>query len=243
MESYIDQISNQSNNQSNIVSPRASILFRVLRRRFQNLSNSNERTGVNYSSSHSINSSSEEEGTRFSTTLIGVRSLFERIFLGQISFNRMINNENFSLSNNTINLNRTTDMDDCPNNSVMKELLKVVSSCDSEYSDFRTYPLNLDWKEIEKGKSYAYEAMCAFGLVGASIYCNLNRLNNFCISYKKIPKEILEIYTELIKDNTTSYKRSSKIKQFIDELPSLNCLEQIMLNNYTSFKEFLLIVI
>lgn len=271
-------------NQGNISNlTRANLLFRVLRRRLnENRSTSISNTGnlinlISNSGSESRSSSDGENndternnirelmnpGTssnnqRFGTTLIGIRSLFERIFQGQINFNRIISNENLTLSNTSLNIgqsssiyspvnstnniNNNDGVSDLQQQNEFKELLKMLTNCDSEYSDFRTYPLKIDWKEIEKGRSYAHEAMEAFGFLGASIYTSLNRLNNFAISYKKMPKEIIEIYSDLIKDYS-NYKQYNKIKQYIEELPSLDDLEIILINSFLSFKEYLLLIV
>ena len=256
----------------NSFSSRTSVLFRVLRRR---VNPTEENNVINIFTSNSTNSSrrnpSSEEGynvvlnqeNRITTTLIGLRSLFERIFQGLINFNRVINNENLIVTNSSMsfgggelrittdssnsnsNGNVTSETENEENKETMNNLMKVLTSCDSEYIDFRTYPLKMDWKEIEKGKSFAYEAMTYFGYLGASIYTNLNRLNSFGISYKKMPKEILLIYIELIKElkESYSYEKQKKIQSFISELPNTIELETILLNSYTCFKEYLLICV
>lgn len=259
------EVENDNTTTSNVNLSRANLLFRVLRRRFQSVTgqtSSPNRVSLTNNTSESRSQSSDEGidesqrnnyrlllnntntiNQRYSTTLIGVRSLFERIFQGQINFSRIMNSESVSLSSNTININNRNEDNNLTNsNDDFKELLRILSTCDSEYSDFRTYPIVIDWKEIEKGRSFAHEAMCAFGLLGASIYTSLNKLNNFAISYKKMPKEILEIYTELIKDNKGS-KQYYKIKQYLEEFPKLDQIESILINSYISFKEYLLLFV
>lgn len=192
-------------------------------------------------------------------TIIGIRSLFERIFLGQLDFNRLVRTDlaftssrfNIGTSGSTNLLENTTtnsnsNINQESNNiEEVKKLMRIFSKYEQEYSDFRTYPLRMDWKEIEKGRSYAHEAMCTFGFLGANIYISLNGLQH-PISYKKMPKDLLDIYSQIIKNYSMTkidMKKFNKIKAFIDELPKLEQLEIILINSFISLKEYLLLTV
>jgi hypothetical protein len=156
---------------------RATILFRVLRRQIFTITNTleNEDFNINNSSS-SINSSNDSRvNQRFSTSVIGIKSLFERIFQGQIDLSKYINKEmslgNISFNSNIL-LNEESDKD--LTKKELNSLLKLLSNYENNFSNYKQYPLSINWEEIENGRTYAYEALMTFGYIGAYIYVNFN---------------------------------------------------------------------
>lgn len=161
-------------------------------------------------------------------------------FLARIINRRMTNS--FSLVVNEMRVaadhqNDETQEETNRSNTLKSDSSPIINNTGS-FPDFRTYPLKIDWREVEKGKSYAYEAMDEFGFLGVSIYTRLARLNKFDLNYKKIPLEVLEIYCKLQKE--TDYVSMKKLKCLIEELPSVNDLENLMLNSFITNKEVFL---
>lgn len=228
---------------------RATILFRVLRRQIFTITNTleNEDFNINNSSS-SINSSNDSRvNQRFSTSVIGIKSLFERIFQGQIDLSKYINKEmslgNISFNSNIL-LNEESDKD--LTKKELNSLLKLLSNYENNFSNYKQYPLSINWEEIENGRTYAYEALMTFGYIGAYIYVNFNtKVFDKMLNYKKLPKDLLELYADLYRESVTS-KVSNKFKKlnlFFSFLPKIDKLEDIILNNYLSLKEYLLLTI
>lgn len=167
------------------------------------------------------------------------QSINREAFLARIINRRMTNS--FSLVVNEMrgtsenHHNEETQEETNRSSTIQSDNPPAIST---NFPDFRTYPLKIDWREVEKGKSYAYEAMDEFGFLGVSIYTRLARLNKFDLNYKKIPLEVLEIYCKLQKE--TDYVSMKKLKCLIEELPSMEDLENLMLNSYITNKEVFL---
>lgn len=161
------------------------------------------------------------------------------VFLARIISRRILNNIN--IVNNEARLeivsqNQETQ-DELDNSAAQSEISPKIRNTES-FPDFRIYPLKIDWREVEKGKSFAYEAMEEFGFLGVSIFTRLIRLNKFDLNYKKIPLEVLEIYSRLQKE--TDYVSAKKLKCLIEELPSISDLENLLLSSYITNKEVFL---
>lgn len=158
-------------------------------------------------------------------------------YLARIINRRIINTLLESEPVEGSNRNQEADEDEINvSNEKSEDLLR--NRCSEDFPDFRTYPLKIDWREVEKGKSYAYEAMEEFGYLGVSIFTRLIRLNKFDLNYKKIPLEVLEIYSKL--QNETDYVSVKKLKCLIEELPSISDLENLLLNSFITNKEVFL---
>ena len=237
-----------NSNQNNL--SRATILFRVLRRQIFTISNSliNEDFNINTSSS-SINSSHDSriDNQRYTTSIIGIKSLFERIFQGQIDLSKYINKE-MSLGN--ISFNSNISLTEESNKELTKKelnsLLKLLSNYENNFSNYKQYPLNINWEEIENGRTYAYDALMTFGYIGAFVYVNFNtKIFDKMLNYKKLPKDLLELYSDLYKESVNS-KVTNKFKSinlFFSYLPNIDKLEEIILNNFLSLKEYLLLTV
>lgn len=115
---------------------------------------------------------------------------------------------------------------------------KIFFSYLDEYPDFRMYPLKIDWREVEKGRSFAYEAMSESGYLGAYVYINMNKVEGISLGYSKIALDVLEVYSSNIKDDI---KARQKLMRIVESLPALDKIEQLLIEALVSKKEFLLL--
>jgi hypothetical protein len=100
---------------------------------------------------------------------------------------------------------------------------------DDEYIDFRTYPLPIDWDDIEGEKSDAYRFYDKYGYFGANIYMQLNNTISFKAS--KFETQLIEKYVSLSKSPQEAVDR------FIKNLPTLAKVREVLYKNMFNRKE------
>lgn len=106
---------------------------------------------------------------------------------------------------------------------------------DDEYIDYRTYPLLIDWCEIENEKSYAYTFYDKYGYFGVSLFSSLSKIAELNMNANKFHKNILEYYCKI---SAKPYKeRSSKLNEFMVNLPELTLMKGIFANQIITKKE------
>jgi hypothetical protein len=114
------------------------------------------------------------------------------------------------------------------------ELINPIQ--EEEYIDFRTYPLLIDWKEVENDESEAYEIFEKFGYFGVSCFTTLSKHNHIKFS-DKIFKNILEFYIKNFESNSPESLKN--IENFIHDLPSLEQIQRIIFLRLISNKELI----
>lgn len=138
-----------------------------------------------------------------------------RLSLAVLLLNRSLNNSNSSSSD-----------------------LNISSKDNDEYPDFRTYPINIDWKEIDKGRSNAYDAMILYGYLGVNIYLRLKNKLDYNMSHKTIPNDLLSIYIKMkIKKLFPEIKA---LETLISNLPNIEAMETLLINSLVHKRELLL---
>lgn len=115
--------------------------------------------------------------------------------------------------------------------------LLIPDLVEEDYIDFRQYPYQVDWKEVENDKSYAYECLVKFGYMGCAIYTGVINLG-LKIKYYKIPSEVLSMYLKLYKQGSRT-----RIRDFMEVLPSLRNIGIILEKSLYTRREVLLIKI
>lgn len=104
-----------------------------------------------------------------------------------------------------------------------------------EYIDFRTYPIPIDWAEVENEKSIAYKIFDKYGLFGIGLFSGLEP-NEMKITFKKFEISIVEYYNMISSD-------SKKANEFVERLPKLSQTYIIMHKKLFNKKELILIKI
>ena len=235
------ETNNQNTEQTTNTNVASRLLFRILRRRIINErinadnpedSNIFENNNTN-NLDPNFSTASRQFFNYLSSSLIpnqNVSSPYLGIENNSSSSNTMNNILNNDLSNNNISLNNLVN--DLPiEENKESTFLNIVD----EYPDFRTYPLNIDWKEVEKGKTFAYEAMIEYGYLGAHVYSTINNHFDYQLGYKKLPYDLIELYSKIVKKNEIS-----NIKKLISNLPTIEDLENLVLKFLINYKELIL---
>lgn len=149
------------------------------------------------------------------TSEISTDYLNGRLSLAVLLLNRSSNNSNSSSSD-----------------------LNISSKDNDEYPDFRTYPINIDWKEIDKGRSNAYDAMILYGYLGVSIYLTLKNKLDYNMSYKTIPNDLLSIYSKMYMKK--SFPEIKALEMLISNIPNIETMEILLINSLVHKRELLL---
>jgi hypothetical protein len=110
---------------------------------------------------------------------------------------------------------------------------------DEDYIDFRTYPLAIDWQEIENEKSDAYSIYDKYGYFGVSVFSTLSNVPNLKLTKLKFVKNIVDYYYKLFSKFQTNNDGTVVIKlaEFIDNLPDLYKMRQMFYQGLISRKE------
>lgn len=116
---------------------------------------------------------------------------------------------------------------------------------EEDYIDFRTYPLQIDWGEIENEKSHAYQIWDKFGYFGVSVFSSLSNLSSLILSPKTFPSKIVDYYWQLfdkytqsgINNNKKSGEVISQIEEFISNLPKLELIREVIYQRLITRKE------
>jgi hypothetical protein len=111
------------------------------------------------------------------------------------------------------------------------ELINPVE--DEEYIDFRTYPLNIDWNEIENEKTDAYKFYDKFGYFGITIYQRFKDVISF--SSSRFEFQLIEKYSNL--------KTREEKLAFVKKLPDLGKVRELLYKNMRLKKELVLMKI
>jgi hypothetical protein len=107
------------------------------------------------------------------------------------------------------------------------ELIHPENYISEEYIDFRTYPLKIDWQEVEDDKSQSVEIYNKYKCLGAATYTCLHSLQGLKLTDRNILKAILEYYYKLI-SNSTNNDNDTNLFNFIKALMPLNKLNIVL---------------
>ena len=108
---------------------------------------------------------------------------------------------------------------------------------EDDYIDFRTYPIQIDWGEVENEKSDAYQICEKFGYFGVSIFSSLLKLPKLKLSSQKFLKTIVEYYSKLFEKYEKKNETLKQIEEFISNLPKLNQIKQVIYQRILTKKE------
>lgn len=116
------------------------------------------------------------------------------------------------------------------------------NSIDEEYFDFKNYPLNIDWQEIENEKSEAFSILERYGNLGVSVFCELSKNNNVKFWKKNFENQIISYFYKILKEYSSnkSMENYDKILLFIASLPNLFEIKKIIEEGMFTTKELLL---
>ena len=103
-----------------------------------------------------------------------------------------------------------------------------------EYFDFRLYPEPIDWSEIENGASENYEIFCNYGYFGAFLTTSLSSVINLKLRNSSFLYSIVIYFMSLMTTN-----KSIEITSFIQKLPKLSSINNIIENHFYSKKDLL----
>lgn len=113
-----------------------------------------------------------------------------------------------------------------------------------EYSDFRTYPLNINWKDLDSLNNDSYEIKQEFGLIGVSIYFKIVGSNNlgekaFKITPDKFVNNLIEFYFDNFEKGT--YESLVKLSALIKSFPENEKLYMLIRKKLILKKELILV--
>jgi hypothetical protein len=112
---------------------------------------------------------------------------------------------------------------------------------DEEYIDYRTYPLLIDWFEIENEKSCAYSIYDKYGYFGVSLFSSFSKIPDLKLNVNKFHKNLLEYYQKI--SVKSCKERNSKLNEFINSLPDLILMKGIFENLIITKKEIVTVKI
>lgn len=112
---------------------------------------------------------------------------------------------------------------------------------DEDYIDFRTYPINIDWGEVENDKSSAYNIYNKYGYFGVAVFSSLSNVNKLKISVRRYISNIVEYYYECYHKN--SPESLTSLREFIENLPQLDLFRQVIYKRLVSKNELVLMKI
>ncbi len=117
-------------------------------------------------------------------------NIYIRQVAGEEASNIATSTNNLLLSERRSRRRRYTFLDeDCESNDELIDQQQEDSAAD-EYCDFRSYPLNINWKDLDSLQNDAYEIQAESGLVGVSIYFAILACNSLSEkSFKITPPE------------------------------------------------------
>ncbi len=120
----------------------------------------------------------------------------------------------------------------------------INSQEEIEYSDFRTYPLNINWKDLDSLNNDSYEIKQDYGLIGVFIYFKIlgnNKLGDKSIKITptKFIHNLIEFYFENYEKG--SYDSLLKIIELLNSFPENEKLSSLIKNKLILKKEILLI--
>lgn len=116
---------------------------------------------------------------------------------------------------------------------------------DLEYFDFRSYPLNINWKDLDSLQNDAYEIKDEFGLIGVSIYfailaCHSLEKNFKLNTPEKFVANLIEFYFNCFeKSDSEAIQKLSDL--VIKCLPDNEKILLIINKNFIAKKEYILI--
>jgi hypothetical protein len=99
---------------------------------------------------------------------------------------------------------------------------------EEEYIDYKTYPLNIDWQEIENEESHAYDIYDKYGCFGAGLNTCLSRIKGLKLTQKYFIKNILEYYLKSSISLATLTNIYNYDKELVENLPSLEEMNRVI---------------
>lgn len=115
---------------------------------------------------------------------------------------------------------------------------------DIEYSDFRTYPLNINWKDFDSIQNDSYEIKEEYGLIGVNVYFNIT--NNLILSKAlkiSLPEKFVFYLIEFYFQNfeKANYEALINLNALINCFPNNDEICSLIKENFVVKKELLLI--
>lgn len=107
-----------------------------------------------------------------------------------------------------------------------------------DYIDFRVYPLNIDWKEVENYNKNYYDIYDTYGYFGIATFSLLSKVKGLALKFNDYIYSVLTYYyiSYIKKDYST-------IKEIYDNLPPLNKILFILRKGMVSKKEVVIMKI
>ena len=99
----------------------------------------------------------------------------------------------------------------------------------------------IDWYEIENERTDAYSICSKYGYFGVSLFSTLSNVSDLVMTANKFHKYILEYYYKLY--SKLEKEHSKKLNTFIESLPDLNIMRDIIYKMMVTEKEYVTIKI
>lgn len=130
------------------------------------------------------------------------------------------------------------------NNSIIEKIKKdEIILIDNSYINYKDYPLNIEWKDINDSKVYAYEVMEAYGYLGCYVYNKLIK-KGYKLKYYRLESEIINLYNNSLKDyikkKTDLEFTLVKVESILTCFPTLKELYTLLSKLLISEKEIIL---
>lgn len=107
-----------------------------------------------------------------------------------------------------------------------------------DYIDFRLYPLDIDWKEVESSDNNYYEIYDVYGCFGIATFSLLGNVTHLTLKYNDYIYSVLNFFL-----NSFSNKDYNNIKSLYEHLPKLKKINIILSKGMISKKEIVIMKI
>lgn len=165
--------------------------------------------------------------------------------------NRERNSRNYSLNF----LNRLQELSETEREALINHLesisrltqLRRIDYSDNEEEDddkyididFRTYPININWYNIENDKKNYFSVLEKYGYIGVAIYTSIDSEVNIRMNNEKLLSSLLDSFS-LFMDNAFL---DNQLLSFINCLPSIKVIKSIITNKNFQRKEIAVFII
>lgn len=112
----------------------------------------------------------------------------------------------------------------------------TLSVLNNDYVDFRLYPCNIDWEEVNNPKSKAYDVLEKYGYLGCYVYLNLLQ-SGFKVKYYKLETDLLSLMTKTLSETSSNNEKMQKLAIC---LPTLEQMKAILGKHLIREKELVL---
>ena len=107
-----------------------------------------------------------------------------------------------------------------------------------DYIDFRLYPLDIDWKEVESCENNYYEIYDVYGCFGIATFTLLGNVNHLTLKYNDYIYSVLNFFF-----NSFTNQDYNNIKSLYEHLPKLKKVKFILSKGMISRKEIVIMKI